>query len=197
MFGTFIGAYVLIRTGKQNVHSIRDELVEIPGVRVVHPLLGADDLMCYIEAEDVAGFRDLLDHKVGILIDRGRLTHTETLPIFAQSGHGYSGDENRPADWAAWVLCTLRVGDPGPVVDKLLDIPGVVNAHPVLGRFDAVAYIEALTAPELIQILDENIRDIEEIVETDTRLVLMKWLRRTPHRNVSHQKPLGVKPPLL
>ena len=60
--------------------------------------------------------------------------------------------ENRPAPAAAWLLRDVSVDDPESVIAELLKVPGVVNAHPVLGRYDMIVYkAEAASTDELMQ----------------------------------------------
>jgi DNA-binding Lrp family transcriptional regulator len=189
----FSAGYVLVRTGAQNVHIVREELLKVEGLRIVHPLLGPDDLICYLETHNPARFRAALNRGVRRLVNNGLIKHTETMIILAEKGRGYSGAENRPAPAAAWLLCDVEVDDPEIVVESLLGINGVVNAHPILGRHDLVAYIEAPSMDELMRILDEDVRQIAGIKRTDTRLVLMKLARAVPSRERENQSVLGVQ----
>ena len=188
----FYAGYVIIRAGNRDVHEVRSALLKMPGVRIAHALVGPDDIICYIEADSFGELRSTLDGQIRKLIDDGTITHTETMLILAPSGRGYSGAENRPANAAAWLYCDLGVGDPIPVIQELLGIPNVVNAHPVLGRYDVVAYLEALSLPELMRILDGNIRHIKTIRRTDTRIVLMDLGQTAPDRERDKQRGIGI-----
>jgi DNA-binding Lrp family transcriptional regulator len=189
----FSAGYVLITAGTNDVHALRTELLAIEGVRLVHALIGPDDLICFVDAADATNFRRILDRGIRKLMDQGLIEHTETMIVLADSGHGYSGDENRPAPAAAWLLCDLAVGDPEPVAKKLLEVEGVRNAHPVLGRYDIVVYLEAVSIAELMRVLDEGIRHITEVRKTDTRLVLMNIGDGIPERNRQDQKIIGTR----
>jgi DNA-binding Lrp family transcriptional regulator len=188
----FSAGYVLVRAGTHDVHSVRDELLKIDGVRIAHALIGPDDLICYVETYDPARFRKMLNQGIRRLIIAGLIEHTETLIILSDKGRGYSGEENKPAPAAAWLLCDVSVNDPETVIDELLTKKGVVNAHPVLGRYDMIAYIEATSTDELMRVLDEEVRQVSGIKSTDTRLVLMRMTKELPVRNRNKQKPLRV-----
>ena len=69
--------------------------------------------------------------------------------VLAENGRGYSESENGSVPAAAWLLCDIAVGDPKIVIDELFAIREVVNAHPVLGRYDLVVYVEAASMNEL------------------------------------------------
>jgi DNA-binding Lrp family transcriptional regulator len=188
----FSAGYVLIRAGAHDVHTVREELSKVDGVRIAHALIGPDDLICYVETYDPSQFRRMLNRGIRQLINAGLIEHTETLIILSDKGRGYSGEENKPAPAAAWLLCDVSVNDPETVIDELLTKKGVVNAHPVLGRYDMIAYVEATSTDELMRILDEDIRTVKGIKSTDTRLVLMKIAKELPSRNRDRQRPLKV-----
>ena len=189
----FSAGYILIKVGSHDVHDVRDKLLAVDGVRIAHPLLGSDDLICYLETYDPASFRRALNCGIRQLIEGGFIERTETMIILAEEGRGYSGSENRPAPAAAWLLCDVSVTDPEKVIGNLLAIPGVVNAHPILGRYDLVAYVEAASMEELMRIIDEDVRNVEGMKNTDTRLVLMKIAKEMPSRNRDKQKSLGMQ----
>lgn len=188
----FSAGYVLVRAGNHDVHTVREELSKVDGVRIAHALIGPDDLICYVETYDPARFRKMLNHGIRRLVADGLIEHTETMIILSDGGRGYSGDENKPAPAAAWLLCDVSVNDPETVVKELLSTRGVVNAHPVLGRYDMIAYVEATSVDELMRILDEDIRHVKGIRSTDTRLVLMKLAKELPSRNRDKQRRLNV-----
>jgi|ERR1051325_3241537 DNA-binding Lrp family transcriptional regulator len=187
----FTAGYIVIRAGTHDVHEVRDRLLKVEGVRVAHALIGPDDLICYLESSNHLQFRMALDKGIRKLIDEGLIEHTETMMILADEGTGYSGDENKPAPASAWLFCDISVGEPGPVTRKLKEVAGVVNAHPVIGRYDMIAYVEAQSLEALMRILDEDIRMVKEIKSTDTRLVLMKTVREAPVRDRAKERRLA------
>lgn len=190
---TFNAGYVLIRSGTQDVHSVKEKLLEMRGVWIAHPLIGPDDLICYFEAYDPQEFQNELDNGIRRLVDEGLIEHTETLMVLTKLGRGYDKGINRPAPAAAWLFCDISVGNPEPVAARLLSIKGVVNAHPVIGRYDMIAYLEAPSMHELMRLLDRELRHVEGIKTTDTRLVLMQLDLEMPFRDRNHQKPVGTE----
>jgi hypothetical protein len=147
-------------------------LLKVDGVKLAHALTGPDDLICYIEAYNPPGFKKTLDQSVRSLITSEVIQHTETLIILADRGLSCSGEENNPAPAAAWIFCNTAASDAETAVDELMAKKGVVNAHPLLGRYDMIAYVEAFSLGELMQIVD-GVRQTKGILSTDTRLVLM------------------------
>jgi DNA-binding Lrp family transcriptional regulator len=75
----------------------------------------------------------------------------------------------------------------------MLEIDGVVNAHPVVGRYDIIAYVEADSTPELMAMLDKGIRNVKELKKTDTRLVLMESPKEKANRDRTGQHPIGTQ----
>jgi len=187
----FTAGFVVVQLGTHDVHDVRQKLLQSGGVRIAHPLIGPDDLICYLETDSPSAFRSALDKEIRKLIDDGLIEHTETMMILAGEGTGYDGTENNPARAAAWLFCDISVGDPSPVVKKLKAVKGIRNAHPVIGRYDVIAYVEADSMDELMQILDEDIRHVTEIKRTDTRLVLMKTTKDMPAR--APGRPVGAR----
>jgi DNA-binding Lrp family transcriptional regulator len=179
----FSAGYVLVRAGDHDVHTLRNELLKVDGVRIAHALIGPEDLICYVETYDAARFRKALNHGIRHLITTGHIERTETMVILSDKGKGYSGRENTPAPAAAWLLCDVSVNDPETVIDELMTKKGVVNAHPVLGRCDMIAYVEAASMDELLRILDDDIRHVKGIRSTDTRLVLTNLAEEVAERN--------------
>ena len=114
-------------------------------------------------------FRSVLNQGIRSALPDGEI-ETETLIIMADGGSGYSGEENRPAPASAWLLCKVAVADPETVIKELGSIKAVKNAHPVLGRYDMVAYVEAASEAELTRALDE-IRQVKGMKSIDPRTV--------------------------
>jgi len=185
--------FVLLSIRANDVHTLRTELLGMEGVLVVHPLIGPDDLICFVDTTEPERFRVVLDKHVRGLIEAGKIERTETMMILADDGNAYSHDINRRSAAAAWIFCDISVGDPKPVVKELCGIEGVVNAHPVLGRCDIIAYVEADSARDLMKILDDEVRHVRGIRRTDTRLVLMEMNREVPERHRESQPRLGTK----
>jgi hypothetical protein len=188
----FSAGYVMIEAGTEDVHGLRQKLLSIDAVRIAHALIGPDDMICFVDAQDPVSFRHAIDSQIRALIDSGNIRQTETLLILDRDGKGYSGEENRPAPAAAWLLSQVGIGNPQSVVDALLQIPGVRNAHSVLGRYDVIAYLEAASVVDLMRTLDLGIRKIPQIRRTDTRLVLMEIDVVLPDRNRSDQHRVGA-----
>ena len=69
----------------------------------------------------------------------------------------------------AFVLLTMRPGTSEEIV-KSRKIRGVTLANSVLGRFDAVAIIEADNSEQLTKIIYEMIETHPDVVHTETLL---------------------------
>ena len=69
----------------------------------------------------------------------------------------------------AFVLVTMRPGTSEEIV-KSRRIKGVKMANSVLGRFDAVAIVEADTSEELAKIIYEMMEKNPYVVRTETLL---------------------------
>jgi DNA-binding Lrp family transcriptional regulator len=190
----FSAGFVLIKSSSDPLR-VREELLKLDSVRIAHPLAGPDNLICYVETYDPTLFRKELNQGIRALIDNGLIEHTETLVILSNmDGRGYSREQNNPAPAAAWLLCDVSVHDPETVIKELQTKKGVVNAHPVLGRYDLIAYVQAGSMDQLMRILDQDVRQIPGIRSIDTRLVRL-WdipANGSSSRDGDNQKRLGV-----
>ena len=71
-------AYVLIEAEIGKPSRVAGELVQIPGVSVVHVLTGPYDLIIRIEADDVDGLGKLVLNKIQAV---GGISRTLTCPV--------------------------------------------------------------------------------------------------------------------
>lgn len=183
MLNTTFAAYVLLDIAAHNVEDLRDKInnEHSSSVKIIHPIIGPTDMICYVETEGYKEFCDVLDNGIRGLVDTGDIVHTETMLIVSERFSGLSPKENNPVTEAAWLFIDISVGDPMPVIEQLQNIDGVMVAHPVIGRYDIIVYVIGDTWKDLMNVLDNNIRHIKEITHTDTRLVLMKKARSTIH----------------
>lgn len=172
-------AYVLVRTA--HVQTAMQRLSGIENVRIAHALDGADNIICYIEATDYADFRQVLDGEIRKLIDDGIAEHTETMMILSERGTGYTGKEGTHAASAAWLFCDISRAKPDYIANRMKMMLGVVNAHPVIGRYDIVAYAEAPTPAALTRVIDGDLAAIKEIVRKEVRMVSAAQLLATCH----------------
>lgn len=71
----------------------------------------------------------------------------------------------------AWVLVNTILGKERQALDALKKIPGVVEAHQVLGEYDILVLIEAESMKKLNDLLSWNIRRHKTIRNTVTMIV--------------------------
>ena len=71
----------------------------------------------------------------------------------------------------AWVLVNTILGKERQALDALRKIPGVVEAHLVLGEYDILVLIKAESMKKLNDILSWNIRRHKTICNTVTMIV--------------------------
>ena len=69
----------------------------------------------------------------------------------------------------AFILLTMRPGTSEEIVHSRR-IKGVMMANSVLGRFDAIAVIEANNSEELTKIIYEMIEQHPNVIHTETML---------------------------
>ena len=172
----FSAGYVFLerKSPEVDINLLRDRLLKISGVKLVHALIGDYDLICYLDCGDSRDFRLTLDSGIGALKDQGFLEHYDTKLIFQETGRGYSGVENRSAEEAVWLLCRSKAGDPMQLVNDLVAIEGVKNAHAVIGGPDVIAYVEASSRDVMIDILANHVAQCKTLRKLEVYPVFMK-----------------------
>lgn len=170
-----MGAYIFINVGSGDIDQLRSDLLEVEEIHLVHLLIGPTDMIAYVEAGSLSQLRSVLDNDIRGFIDKGRISSTATELILQKDGGvGFIKETFIPPLGSAWILVTMSIGDPDKIIHKLLSIDGVINAHAVLGKSDIIVYVETGRLENLVELIDIKIGSIEEIVNTDTRLVLMQ-----------------------
>lgn len=191
-------AYVLVETATSNVEELREKIINKHNktIKAVHQLIGPADMICYIEAKNYKEFYDALNKDIRSLIGVGGIKKTETILRIDPNKKFYSEKrissderflqlnpkqyedeyipENQPKSESAWLFIKISISDPMLVIKDLEKIKGICIAHPVIGRYDIIAYIIGDTWKDIMNTLDNKVRGIKEISHTDTRLILMK-----------------------
>jgi DNA-binding Lrp family transcriptional regulator len=72
----------------------------------------------------------------------------------------------------AYVLVVTDPGKTREVLDAMLEIPGIVETHEVMGPYDIVAEIEVSSLQDIPPILGERIRVIAGIQSTTSLVTL-------------------------
>lgn len=74
----------------------------------------------------------------------------------------------------AFILINSEIGEEKSVLDQLMSLPNVSEAHVVYGVYDLIAKIEADTMDELKKIVTENLRALENVRSTMTMICVEK-----------------------
>lgn len=72
----------------------------------------------------------------------------------------------------AYVFFELQARKVADVMDAVNDVEGVVAAHAVTGRYDAIAFLEADRFSDLANVILPKIRAVEGILSTETAVVI-------------------------
>lgn len=183
-----IGFFMLVDAGENDVHKIREELLAIPDILLVHCLIGPTDLICYGRTKNLASLKRLIQQQVGELHEKkfNPIQHTETLVCLEELGldlgeHQFASEDQQ----AAWVFADSNLSCAEQVTEKLVPrYPEIKSVHNVLGSHDLILYVEADNLERLMAVIDDGIRILRGIgnegqskkalTRTDTRLVLMR-----------------------
>lgn len=72
----------------------------------------------------------------------------------------------------AYVLVTTRPGTSESFVQQVRSVGGVVEAHSVYGRYDAIVEVEASTLEEIAKVVYNIIEKSPNVVHTETAITL-------------------------
>lgn len=168
----YISAYILVKAVK--VNKAKAELLKIPEVIIAHKITGPMDIILYIEASSMHQMRYIIDVSIRGLIDRSIVCDTYTELVYQEViGKGYSknNSSNKPL-FKAWVYIKLNVCDYKEVLNKVINLSPVINAHAVIGNTDIIALVETNKKTEILDFLDHELTSISEIKSTDTKFVI-------------------------
>ena len=74
----------------------------------------------------------------------------------------------------AFILINSEIGEEKSVLDQLMSLPNVKEAHVVYGVYDLIAKIEAETMDLLKKIVTDNLRALENVRSTMTMIYVEK-----------------------
>ncbi len=177
---------LLVDAGDNDVHKIRNALLQLDAIEIAHCPLGPTDLICYGSAADMSTLKALMGEEVPALLEDkfNPIEKTETLLVMDQYGEDLTADKfSRPNGKGAWIFTDQKVSS-RRLTQKLIDHHSeIITAFNVLGSHDGVFYAEAETLDKLMEVIDEGFRTLRGIgstgktmkvlSKTDTRLVLM------------------------
>ena len=182
----FLSFIILVDAGDNDVHKIREALLQLNAIKVVHCPLGPTDLICYGKVGSMGELKELMSTEVPSLLEDkfNPIEKTETLLVMDQYGEELTAEKfSRPNGTGAWIFTDQKISG-RRLTEKLIDHhPEIITAFNVLGSHDGVFYAEAGTLERLMDVIDEGFRTLRGIgatgkpmkalSRTDTRLVLM------------------------
>ncbi len=74
----------------------------------------------------------------------------------------------------AFILINSEIGEEKTVLEQLLGMPNVKEAHVVYGVYDLIAKLESNTMESLKKIVTENLRMLENVRSTMTMICVEK-----------------------
>ncbi|MHA1114758.1 MAG: Lrp/AsnC family transcriptional regulator [Candidatus Heimdallarchaeum aukensis] len=74
----------------------------------------------------------------------------------------------------AFILINSEIGEEKSVLEQLLGMPNVKEAHVVYGVYDLIAKIESETMDSLKKIVTDNLRVLENVRSTMTMICVEK-----------------------
>jgi len=77
----------------------------------------------------------------------------------------------------AIVLLHVERDQINPVAEQLADIPGVTEVYSVAGRYDLAAVIRTTTNDQLAEVITQQIRQVQGILDTETLIAFRTYSR--------------------
>ncbi|HIC95914.1 TPA: Lrp/AsnC family transcriptional regulator [Candidatus Bipolaricaulota bacterium] len=72
----------------------------------------------------------------------------------------------------AFILVHIRAGKIVPVIERLTRLPGVKEAYPITGNYDAIIKAEVNDLKDVHQVMIDRIHQIDGVTDTSTHIVL-------------------------
>ncbi len=144
-------------------------------VDLIHWLLGPNDMIVHVHAK---GFKELLHVIDSRILPLKNETHNkigsaETLIVTSSKVRKeFALSNTKPKELNAWVFANTNSNNP-ELGFKLMEDKEVFYVAHVIGRYDMVLLIRALSLPNLMAAIDKTLRTKNYFVGTDTRIVLM------------------------
>lgn len=182
---TDIPFFMAIDVGDNDVHKVREELLAIDEIKMVHCLLGPDDMLCFGKVKAYSSLKGLLKDKINPMIEAQftPIQRSETFMVVDHLGEDVSLPRySKPEGLGVWVMCDLNISDASALGVFLRTNEFIHSVYCVTGRHDALVYVEAPDQAQLMQAIDVTIRNLRTLTRkgsrkalsrTDTRLVLM------------------------
>ncbi|MGY0218580.1 hypothetical protein ACWJJH_14535 [Endozoicomonadaceae bacterium StTr2] len=181
-----LGFFVLVDAGEGDVHKIREELLKVDQIELVHCLIGPTDLICYGKAGSFEELHGVIRDKLATLhYDRfNPVVKTETLVSMEAFGKPLTAESfGHPERTAAWIFADISIAGAHAGEKLIAHHEEILAAHSVLGRHDTLLYVESDNLEQLMEVIDGGVRVLRGIgnegraakalSHTDTRLVLM------------------------
>jgi DNA-binding Lrp family transcriptional regulator len=160
-------AFILISAGPSAIKDISDNLLSLDKVENIHELYGQYDILIKVATEKRSDLDDFAEENIRHLAG---ITGTETLIVsetIKESGTKTTGMNEAEV----YMLINTKYGKKRKVAKKLAKFSQIESVHELYGQFDIIVKIKELDEKKLEDFIQNNIRSIRGIEDTETLVV--------------------------
>ena len=160
-------AFVLISLDPASVKKTSQYLLGQKKIENIHELYGQYDILIKVVAEHRSNLDDFCEEKIRHI--RG-IKGTETL-IVSEPVKESSKETTGLNDAEVYMLVNTKYGKKRSVAKRLARFKQVEGVHELYGQFDIIVKIKELTGRKLEDFIQQNIRSMRNIEDTETLVV--------------------------
>jgi|GEM_PF-494677 len=160
-------AFILVTLEPSMIKKTSQYLLNQDKIENIHELYGQYDILLKVVADSTADLDDFCEQKLRHV---SGIKSTETLIV---SQVIKEGDKKTTGlnEAEIYMLINTKYGKKRKVAQKLARFSQVERVHELYGQFDIIIKIKELTRRKLEDFIQQNIRSMKDIEETETLVV--------------------------
>jgi DNA-binding Lrp family transcriptional regulator len=160
-------AFIMISTEPSMIKKISEHLLTLDRVKNIHELYGQFDIIVSVVTDKRSDLDDFAEESIRHL---SGVRRTETLVVsetIKESGTKTTGLNEAEV----YMLVNTKFGKKRKVAKKLAKFSQIESIHELYGQFDIIVKIKELDEKKLEDFIQNNIRSIRGIEDTETLVV--------------------------
>ena len=160
-------AFVLISVDPAGIKKTSRYLLDLDKIENIHELYGQYDIIIKVVAEHRADLDDFCEDKIRHVAG---IRGTQTLIVSEAVKEGVK-DTAGLNEAEAYMLIDVKHGKARSIAKRIARFQQVEGVHELYGQFDLIIKVKDLTKSKLEDFMQENIRSIKGIEDTETLVV--------------------------
>jgi DNA-binding Lrp family transcriptional regulator len=160
-------AFILLSTDPSVIKDTSDKLLALDKVENIHELYGQYDILIKVVTDKMSDLDDFAEQSIRHL---SGVRRTETLVVsetIKESGAITTGTNEAEV----YILIDTKYGKKRKVASKLAKFPQIESVHELYGQFDLMIKVKELDEKRLEDFIQNNIRSLRGIEDTETLVV--------------------------